>query len=152
MKVMQFIIYFFIFNAVLLVFTSITVFSISANMGMNQTAMDETSWGKGDIVAILGDMGFNPLTGLVVAIFAIGTSYLTGASAYVALAYAAMVGMFVTMWGSVFNIMDKMLAFAGEGSFGIAFGGIKFIIATIFIIMFVYGLIQMATGGGRSFD
>jgi len=73
-----------------------------------------------------------------------------GVDAVSAFAFGAMVGLFANIWANLFAVMDNLATFMGEG--GEVMIWVKAVIGSTFAIMLLYTLVQMARGGGESYE
>lgn len=154
MKAIEFIMYFLIFNAVLGLFTTMSVYGGAAALQSDEDW--KTLSNNGDEVKVtqpfdlLDILGFEGIgVGVILGATTIGISYLTNASPYIALAYGVMTGMFAGMWVNMFSWFDKLIVWSqGSDALGVL-TWLKYLIGAVFIFMFVWGLIQMATGGAK---
>jgi len=150
MKAMQFIFYFIIFNAVLALFTTISVYSAAASMQSDEEWAEQEDIEISNVFGMLNIIGFEGVgAGLILGITTIGISYLTGASPYVAMAYGLMTGLFAGMWVNMFGWFDKIIVWSEDYDGLEILKWAKLLIGTIFVLLFIWGLVQMSTGGGK---
>lgn len=142
MKAYEVLMYLLIVNGILSMFTIVGIYSTAANLA---TASPEYT-----VQSILGLTGWSGIGSIGAATLAMVLLAKAGVNPFSAFAFGAVVAIFIGIYIKVFGVMSEIAA-SMEGYSNIMYGMIA-LIGTIFAITFLWGLIQMATGGGRGQD
>ena len=148
MKVIQIMIYFVILNAVFYMFSVIGVYSTAARLGV-----DESEWAispNGGIQNFIAIGGFSGVAALGLGVLTMVIAIKGGVNPFLAMAYGVMTGLFVNMWLRVGGILKNIGTLMGEE--GYIMDATIILITTIVGIMFMYTYVQMAAGGGKSYE
>jgi hypothetical protein len=149
MKVMQWMLYFLIFNGVLSLFLNIGLYGQAAALGVpqNQWAIS----GVQDFVSLTGFSGIGSIgLGVLTMIIAIKG----GINPFMSMAYGVMTGLFLNIWLKVFATMSNIRNWISTSNPSAAstMDGVMALLVTIVAILFVYTLVQMAIGGTESYE
>ena len=145
MKPMQFIFYFMIFNAVLMIFSVIGIFPTSTDV-----RVDDDTWEQDSITSVLSTVGITGIgTGALSVIGGI-ISVKAGLNPFLGVAYGAITGFFASFWINLSITISNISSSMGE--FGYILNTVFILITSIIAILFLYTIIQMTTGGGKSFE
>jgi len=145
MKAMQFVTYFFLFNAFLYIFTSIGIYSIS--MTEPTEGWVDLGEGKGLIETALEMAG----VGAVAATFTgIASYYLAGVTGLQAMSLAVLLGFFVSLFYNTYGVMQNISASLGE--FAFVLNTFFILTGSVFVISLIYAVAQMGMGGGRAYE
>jgi len=145
MKVMEYLMYFLIFNIVLLMFKALGIFSSLQYMEVEQGSWFVSS--SGGLTSIIGLIGFGGGAMLATFTGAVITGWLTRADPFVYMAYGLFCGIILSTWVTLFSVIDDITRAVPETQGAITW--VKYIILSVFALLFINALRQMSTGGDR---
>jgi len=133
--------YFILVNGMLNMFTIIGVFSIAATLGTN-------NWDLG--FSLISNWGGVLLTGG--AIGGAAVSYLSGINPLTGAAFGLFAGFFLDTFRNIWIVMTNIRDSPLVSDYSAIMNGFLLMIVAVFVISFLWTLIQMATGGQESFE
>lgn len=140
MKIFEYLMFFVLFASMLGMFTTIGIFSASASAG------SDIAWSASP-VELIGLTGWSGIGAIGLGALSMVVLARAGVNPFLAMAYGVVAGLFVGNFMTVFKVMYAIAN--GFGEYSIIFLGITSIILTVFSYSVIWGMIQMATGGGR---
>lgn len=143
MKAYEIMMYFLIVNGLLTMFTTVSVFSTASKLGI-------AGWEVTSVQSLLGFTGWTGVGAMGVATLVMLIMAKAGVNPFSAFAFGSVVGVFSIMYVRVFGVMAEITS-SMEGYASIMASYVV-LIGTVFAITFLWGLIQMAQGGGRGQD
>ena len=140
MKAYEYLMYFILVGGMLSLFTKIGLFSQAASAGAELTFSTSP-------IALIGLTGWSGIGSVGLGALSMIVLARAGVNPFLAMAYGVVIGLFVGNFMSVFEIMYSIAN--GFGEYSPIFIGFTVLIVTVYSYSVVWGMIQMATGGGR---
>jgi len=151
MKAMQIVIFFFLFNAFLFIFTSpeitpVGVYQIEGNYEPEQGWEAGREGGTGFLQNILQISGVGLATASIAGVAAY---FLAGVTGLQAISISVLLGIFTSFFYNTYNVLSGIINSIPYGS---VIQVLLVLTGSMFAIIILYAVVQMGIGGGRSYE
>jgi len=148
MKIVEVMQYLVIFNATLWFFNRIGIYSAAAALGVPIAGAN--GWGIAGLGDLISLSGFTNIAAMSLGLLTMVIAMQGGVNPFLAMAYGAVMGIFLNIIITNFQVMYSIATIMGEGKDLML--GIIAILVTVYAIQILWGLIQMSIGGGKSYE
>jgi len=146
MKAMQLVVFFFLFNAFLFIFTSVGVYQIEGNYKPKQGWEAGREGGAGFLQNILQISGVGFATASIAGVAAY---FLAGVTGLQAISISVLLGIFTSFFYNTYTVLTGIIEAIPYGS---VIQVLLVLTGSMFAIMILYAVVQMGIGGGRSYE
>jgi len=146
MKAMQIVIFFFLFNAFLFIFTSVGVYQLEENYTPEQGWVAGRAGGTSFLehvtkIASAGVIGA-ALTGVI-------AHFLAGVTGLQTISISLIIGLFTGFFYNTYSVLSRIIESIPYGS---VIQLLLILTGSMFVIMILWGLAQMGMGGAKAYE
>ena len=144
MKAIQIVIFFFLFNAFLYIFTTLGIYSMAVSAPGTWV---DVSGSQNLGASIAGAVGIGSGVAIIVGI---ASYYLAGTTGLQSISISVLLGFFVGLFYNTYQVLQTISD--NLGAFSFVLNLFLILTGTMFIISVIWGIAQMGIGGARSYD
>jgi len=146
MKAMQIVIFFFLFNAFLFIFTSVGVYQLNGNYELDEGWVEGREGGTSFLESVTKVAGAGVIGAALAGVVA---HFLAGVTGLQTISISLLIGLFTGFFYNTYSVLSGIIESIPYGN---VIQSLLILTGSMFIIMLLYGVAQMGMGGGKAYE